>query len=101
MPFEQITPRPFTHGAILNYAPATTGIYGISNAREWIYIGETDDIRQTLLEHLGDQNTSLMKHHPTGFVFEICGTGGRVARQNRLRTEYGPACNGPSSRSAR
>jgi hypothetical protein len=100
MPFEQITPRPFTSGAIQNYAPATTGLYGISNAREWIYIGETDNIRVALLGHLQDLNSSLMKRQPTGFVFEVCSTGNRFARQDRLRLEYEPTCNRHSSRYA-
>jgi len=93
MPFEQLTPRPFTPGAIATYAPAVSGVYGISNAHEWIFIGQTDDIKGSLLEHLQDLSTSLMKRQPAGFVFEVCQGARRSARQDRLVLEYEPACN--------
>lgn len=93
MPFEQLTPRSFTPGAIRTYAPAVSGVYGISNAREWIYIGVSDDIQRTLLSHLLEPGTSLMKRAPTGFVYEVCDGVRRLARQDRLVLEYEPTCN--------
>ena len=57
MPFEQVVPYPLTTGAIRTYAPATSGVYGISNAQEWIYIGETDNIQGALLTHLQQSDT--------------------------------------------
>lgn len=75
------------------YAPATSGVYGISNAREWIYIGETDNIQGALLSHLHDLYASLMKRRPTGFVFEVCEGARRPSRQDRLVLEYEPTCN--------
>jgi hypothetical protein len=100
MAFEQITPRPFTPLAIQMYAPAVSGVYGISNAREWIYIGQTDDIQRALLAHLEDAKTALMKREPTGFVYEMCEGPKRPARQDRLVLEYEPICNRHSSRYA-
>ena len=94
MPFEQVIPRPFTSSAVQMYAPAASGVYGISNAREWIYIGAADNIQGALLAHLGDANATLMKREPTGFTFEVCDGGRRPARQDRLVSEYGPSCNG-------
>lgn len=94
MPFEQRIPQPFTSGAIQTYAPVTSGVYGISNARDWLYIGETDDIQRALLTHLQDTSAALMKHQPAGFVFEVCGGTRRSDRQDRLVVEYGPVCNG-------
>jgi hypothetical protein len=93
MPFNQFTPRNFNSDAVQMYAPIRSGVYGISNAREWIYIGETDNIQSSLLSHLHDINTSLMKRQPTGFVFEVCDQAQRPSRQSRLVSEYGPACN--------
>jgi predicted GIY-YIG superfamily endonuclease len=98
MPFEQLTPRPFTSGAVQTYAPAAAGVYGISNAREWIYIGQTDNIQGALWDHLQDLYTALMKRQPTGFVFEICDGTRRSARQDRLVLEYEPTCNRHSAR---
>jgi hypothetical protein len=93
MPFEQLIPRPLTPHAVQFYAPLASGVYGISNASEWIYIGETDNIQGTLLDHLKDLSTTLMKRQPTGFVFEICDETHRLARQDRLVLEYEPAVN--------
>jgi hypothetical protein len=98
MPFNQLIPRPFTFGAVQMYAPVAAGVYGISNAREWIYIGETDNIQNALLDHLGDRDTSLMKRQPAGFVFELCDGARRSTRQDRLVVEYEPTCNRHSSR---
>ena len=93
MPFEQHLPRPFTSRTINDYAPAASGVYGISNAREWLYIGQTEDIHGALLAHIQDASTSLMRQSPTGFVFEVCAGGRRPARQESLVREYGPTCN--------
>ena len=93
MPFSQFTPRNFKEDAIRTYAPMTSGVYGLSNAREWIYIGETDDIQGALLTHLKELESPLMKREPTGFVFEVCDPAWRLSRQDRLVAEYGPACN--------
>ena len=93
MPFNQFTPRNFTNDAVQMYAPGMSGVYGISNAREWIYIGETDNIQSSLLIHLQNLHTALMKRVPTGFVFEVCEQARRSSRQDRLVLEYEPACN--------
>ena len=93
MPFDQPTPRSLTPVSIRANAPIASGIYGISNAREWIYIGETDNIQGILLSHLRESDTSLMKRRPTGFVFEVCDRANRPVRQDRLVVEYEPTCN--------
>jgi hypothetical protein len=93
MPFDHLIPRPFAPVAIQAYAPMASGVYGISNALEWIYIGETDDIRGALLTHLSEYESPLMQSKPAGFVFEVCDRGRRSARQDRLVHEYGPTCN--------
>jgi hypothetical protein len=98
MPFEHLIPRPFVPLAIQAYAPMASGVYGISNAREWIYIGEADDIRGALLTHLSEHESPLMQSKPAGFVFEVCGRDRRPARQDRLVHEYGPTCNRHSQR---
>jgi hypothetical protein len=65
----------------------------MSNAREWIYIGATDNIQASSLSHLQEGGPALMKRLPTGFSFEVCDPAGRPARQDRLVLEYEPACN--------
>lgn len=98
MPFEQTIPRSFNPDAVQMYAPASAGLYGISNSREWIYIGEAENIRAALLAHLQDLGAPLMKRQPTGFVFESSNGPGRAMRQDRLILEYEPFCNRHSSR---
>lgn len=93
MPFEQFTPRSFTPVSVRTNAPTASGIYGISNAREWIFIGETDNIQASLLHDLQQGNSALLKRFPTGFVFELCDAADRPARQDRLILEYEPVCN--------
>jgi hypothetical protein len=93
VPFNQFLPRPFDSGNVVTYAPVVSGLYGLSNSHEWVYIGEADNIRSALLNHLGDNHTSLMQHEPTGFVFEVCDRASRPSRQDRLVFEYGPVCN--------
>lgn len=48
MPFDHPIPRPFTSSAIRAYSPTASGVYGISNAREWIYIGKADNMQGML-----------------------------------------------------
>ncbi len=98
MPFEQFIPRQFTAGGVQAYAPRESGVYGISNSREWIFVGEADNIQGALLNHLQDIQTPLMKRGPVGFVFEVCDRTRRLTRHDRLVQEYGPVCNRPVSR---
>jgi hypothetical protein len=93
MPFEQFTPRSFTPVSVRANAPTASGIYGVSNAREWIFVGETDNIQASLLKDLQQGNSALLKRLPTGCVFELCVAAERRARQDRLILEYEPLCN--------
>jgi len=93
MPFSQLIPRRLLPDAVKMYAPSAPGVYGISNAQEWIFIGETENIQGALLDHLGQSDTPLMNRQPTGFVFEICDPASRWTRLDRLVSEYAPCCN--------
>jgi hypothetical protein len=93
MSFQHFIPRTLSAVGIRAYAPQASGIYGISNANEWIYIGEAENIQLALLDHLEEIDTSIMQRHPTGFVFEVCDPGERARRQDRLVNEYDPTCN--------
>jgi hypothetical protein len=93
MPFEPFAPQSFTPVSVRVNAPARSGVYGISNAREWIFIGESDNIRASLLQDLQKGSSALLNRLPTGFVFELCAAADRWARQDRLIREYEPVCN--------
>lgn len=90
MPFQNYVVRSFTAASIQQYAPASSGVYGLSNAREWIYIGEADNIQAKLLEHRGEQNSPLRQRDPKGFTFELCPGGIRSIRCQALARELKP-----------
>jgi hypothetical protein len=93
MPFDRFTPHNFSLVSVQRNAPALSGVYGISNAREWIFVGETDNIKASLIGHLQETHTPLLERGPTGFIFELCLPYNRLARQERLIQEYQPVCN--------
>jgi hypothetical protein len=93
MPFDPPFPRTFNVPSVREHAPTLSGVYGISNSGEWIYIGETDNIQAALLTHLQESKTTLVGRQPTGFVFELCDRARRPVRQDRLVLEYEPTCN--------
>jgi hypothetical protein len=96
MPFDRFAPSSFSLSSVRNNAPPLSGIYGLSNAREWLFIGEADNIRLALLDHLRETHTPLLEREPAGFVFELCDPGNRLTRQQQLIREYKPVCNRPS-----
>jgi len=99
MSFQNHGARAFTITSVHKNAPAASGVYGLSSAREWIYIGEAEDVQGRLLEHLRERHTFQKTGIPTGFTFELCASESRVARQESLVRELRPACNqaGPAS----
>ena len=100
MPFEYSVAHAFTARSIRAHAPERPGVYGISNSREWIFVGRCDDIRLALMSHLSEPGSTLIHKQPTGFVYEICFAERRDDRCERLIVEYAPTCN-PSARSMR
>ena len=86
--------RNFKATEIRREVPASSGVYGLSNAREWIYVGEADNMQARLLEHLEKTDALRADGVPTGFSFELCPPVDRVARQRRLILELDPARNG-------
>ena len=93
MPFNKFVPYSFSLVSVQKNAPALPGVYGLSNAREWIFVGETENIKTTLISHLQETHTPVLEREPTGFMFELCGSYNRVDRQERLIQEYQPTCN--------
>jgi excinuclease UvrABC nuclease subunit len=91
--FEFTLPHAFSNVSIRTHAPSAPGVYGVSNARQWIYIGETDDIRERLLEHLTETSTRIRRYIPTGFTFEVCHSHNKAERHRRLVAQYSPVCN--------
>ncbi len=89
MPFESRFARAFTAVNIERDAPAASGVYGISNAKNWIFIEETENIRGSLMEYLASSN-GPPADQPSGFSFELSPAYNRTARRDRLIAELGP-----------
>jgi hypothetical protein len=92
MPFENHGSRAYTETSIRKNAPAASGVYGLSNSREWIYVGESANLQGCLLAHLRGADLELART-PTGFTYELSRTADRVARQGRLVLELDPVRN--------
>lgn len=80
----------FTAASIRQNAPPFSGVYGLSNAREWLVIGEADDVQAALRAHLADAASPLRAAAPTGFTFELCDAATRPGRVARLAYELSP-----------
>ena len=93
MPFEGYGGFSFSPVSVQKNAPRLPGVYGLSNAKEWIYVGASGNIQAALQAHLREINTTLKSYSPTGFTFEICDPGYQAARESRLVDELSPACN--------
>jgi hypothetical protein len=90
MPFENHGNRSFTMTSIHKNAPAESGVYGLSNSRHWIYIGECSNLRVQLIAHLRNADGFGIGERPTGFTYELCAPGTRVSRQSCLMSELEP-----------
>jgi hypothetical protein len=86
----------FTTASIRQNAPPRPGIYALSNAREWLFAAESDNVQESLRAHLGEAGTRLRDAAPTGFTFEICDATTRSTRLARLIDDLHPTCNGPA-----
>jgi hypothetical protein len=83
----------FTAASVRQNAPPSSGVYAISNASEWLFVGDADDVQAALRSHLAEIGTALKTAAPTGFTFELCGSGDRPGRLARLVDDFAPSCN--------
>jgi hypothetical protein len=95
VPFENHGNRSFNHVSIGRNAPAASGVYGLSDSQQWLYVGETSDIQRELLKHLHQPSAFLKGHNPSGFTFELSPPESRIARQSQLVAELEPIGNRP------
>ncbi len=100
MPFANFSARPFTFNSVNQNAPAQSGVYGICSPNEWVVIGEAENIREILLQHLRQPNGPVLGRRPTGFTYEVCEGNLRAARSRRLSMELHPSCNGSQTAGA-
>ena len=82
----------FTFEGVREKAPNASGVYTIFTAKRWVFVGESADIRQSLLRHLNDPAASMNRFGPLSFSFELAAPAERVARQKELISQLDPAC---------
>jgi cell division septation protein DedD len=72
------------------HAPSVSGVYGLYNFRHQILIGNSANIQNALLRHLGETHFRFRRFVPTGFVFELSPADLRESRTQELIREYDP-----------
>jgi hypothetical protein len=83
---------PFTFEAVREKAPSASGVYRIYTAHRWVYVGESDDIRQSLFRHLNEPGAPMHRYAPLSFSFELATAATRKGRREVLIEELEPAC---------
>jgi hypothetical protein len=83
----------FERESVMLNAPESSGIYGLFNAF-WVYVGEADNIRASLLEHLGGDNPCILHYAPSSFAFVLIPWAERACRHEELVTKIKPLCKG-------
>lgn len=90
MSFQCHSAKSFTRASIWKNAPAAPGIYGLSNARAWLVISESNNIREELMALYDELNAFPSGTPPTGFSFEVCDAPARRDRCIHLNRELSP-----------
>lgn len=95
LPFTEnrYTKYQFQRESILLNVPESSGVYGLFSAL-WIYIGEAENLRERLLEHLDGDNPCILHYQPSGFAFELASPTDRRCWHQELVMELQPLCSG-------
>jgi hypothetical protein len=82
----------FTPRAVFDKAPKASGVYSIFTSKRWVYIGESDDIQQSLFNHLNEPGECLQRFSPLSFSFELKAAAERRATLDALIAARKSAC---------
>ncbi|MPZ77812.1 MAG: hypothetical protein GEU77_14935 [Deltaproteobacteria bacterium] len=77
----------FSKLLIVNAVPCESGVFGLYNIQNRIFIGESGNLRAALLR-LYDNMQRFGFNLPAGFTFELCQARSRVARVKELLADY-------------
>lgn len=91
MGFPHQTPRKFNRENVLTIRPGQRGVYGLYHSNAWVYVGQSDDIRRRLLEHLNGDNPCITRNRPTHWVDWVTNDTDRI--EEELIRELKPVCN--------
>jgi hypothetical protein len=57
-----------------------------------LYVGESEDLKQSLFKHLNEPGTCLTRRGPLSFSFEVVPSAQRIDRHQALVTALSPTC---------
>jgi cell division septation protein DedD len=80
----------FNRDEISACAPAVSGVYGLYNRNYQLLIGESENIQESLLRHLNDEELRSRRYRPTDFSFETCLTKLRKQKAIELIESFRP-----------
>jgi cell division septation protein DedD len=80
----------FSKGAILLFAPPSSGVYGLFNFDCQVFIGESGNIQEALLRHRSETDFQSQHLQPTGFTFETCAAELRKFKADELIARFHP-----------
>ena len=64
-------PYVFEFRAVVDKAPSAAGRYAIFTSQRWVHVGESNDIRESLLQRLNAPDAGVAtEHRPLSFSFE-------------------------------
>ena len=79
--------------AVRDVVPSSSGVYTIYTPKRWLFVGQSEDLRQSLFRHLNEPSACMAAWGPLSFSFETVPTQERGSRLGALVTELRPACN--------
>jgi hypothetical protein len=83
----------FTRTSVVLNAPERSGVYALYSKTTWVYIGEGENIRAQLLQHLDGANARISVFPDLTFSYELIPLAMRAWRQDELVSELRPICN--------
>jgi hypothetical protein len=84
----------FGYRAVQDKAPNTSGVYTIYTSQQWLYVGESGDVQESLFGHLNRPSACMARAGALSFSFEVVPPLERVTRQQALVTALAPTCQG-------
>ena len=93
MPWSSASSYVFSRASIMLNVPELSGIYVLHSQATWIYVGESENIRAQLLEHLNGNNACITVFPGLTFSYELVPHAARGWRLGELISEFRPLCN--------
>jgi hypothetical protein len=84
----------FGYRAVQDKAPNMSGVYTIYTSRRWLYVGQSEDIKESLFRHLNEPDACFSRVGPLSFSFEVVSAAERAGRQQALIAALAPTCQG-------